>query len=411
MDAIFGWLCIFGFFGFIGWIRGKMAASRRKDLNNAIVAEKAAIGDFRIRAVRKTITNEGYEFEVYEIQVRGAIPVEEDGSECSIMINMYDETGDGAQPVLCVLDDFQEKHSRVYQLEANLGPVPKNVHYKDWVKIGVAIIDTLIPPRKGIRQISFQACLIPVNNPPLFKNGFVQSNKERIWAVASSKKYSFEFDDFGYLDAVTNRKKTEKLTIELAFYVAAADGVVAKEEGGVIKAWASRLIADASPDNKDSVKNEINASIKQSYEKAVSKTVNHVEVIFEMSQVATKQEKYEAIELCLDVMSADGHADPAELKTLDEISKMLEIDPGKFRALQDRRLANVESIGVTGDNIETLVGITNDMSPDDIRKHLSREYRKWNSRVTSGDEKVKGKAQEMLLLIGDARAKYVSMDS
>ena len=54
-----------------------------------------------------------------------------------------------------------------------------------------------------------------------------------------------------------------------------------------------------------------------------------------------------------------------------------------------------------------MIGITADMTPDDIRTHLSSEYRKWNSRVAHGDEKIRARAEQMLLLIGEARSKFV----
>lgn len=413
MEDFFGWVIILGIFfvpAIFRALRGNAREKTYKEAVSRIAAEKARIGKFRVRAIRKKVTNDDYDFEVFEIQVRGFLPVKHDETACSIIVNMFDDTN-GTQPVLCVLDDFQEEHSRVYQIVRDIGSVTEGAYYDNWSPVGVAIIETLITPRQGGRKISFQACLIPNSNPPVFRHGFVKANKERILAVAHTEEISFQFDDFGYLDATDNRKKTERLTIELAFYVAASDGNIEKEEGTTIKEWASRLIADTASDNRDDVKGEINSVIKESFNKALNNQINHVETIFELNQVATHQEKYEAIELFLDVMSSDGHAAPEELKILDEISKMLEIDPNKFRALQDRRLANVKSIGTTRGNMDMLLGITDDMSADEIRKHLSKEYRKWNSRVTSGDEGVKQKAQEMLLLIGEARKKHVSAEA
>jgi hypothetical protein len=42
-----------------------------------------------------------------------------------------------------------------------------------------------------------------------------------------------------------------------------------------------------------------------------------------------------------------------------------------------------------------------------VKRHLAAEYRKWNSRVSHSDEKIRARAKEMLLVIGEARAKYV----
>ena len=58
-------------------------------------------------------------------------------------------------------------------------------------------------------------------------------------------------------------------------------------------------------------------------------------------------------------------------------------------------------------DIETLLGITSDMSQEKAREHLNKEYAKWNSRVTNSDPKIQSQADQMLRLIAEARTQLV----
>jgi hypothetical protein len=96
-----------------------------------------------------------------------------------------------------------------------------------------------------------------------------------------------------------------------------------------------------------------------------------------------------------------------EMKILDRIARMLQVDPKTYRSLREQRIAKLSDVGEVAGNLNTMLGITPDMSPEEVKRHLMAEYRKWNSRVSHSDEKIRARAKEMLLVIGEARAKYV----
>ena len=55
---------------------------------------------------------------------------------------------------------------------------------------------------------------------------------------------------------------------------------------------------------------------------------------------------------------------------------------------------------------EMLFGLTADMSVNQKRDLLNREYRKWNARVTNTNPEIQNQAEQMLTLIAQARSKY-----
>ncbi|UCE47276.1 MAG: hypothetical protein JSW47_16935, partial [Phycisphaerales bacterium] len=94
-----------------------------------------------------------------------------------------------------------------------------------------------------------------------------------------------------------------------------------------------------------------------------------------------------------------------EMAMLRSLADMLEVDAAKFRAMVDKILP-VEIHEVM--DIDEILGITSDMSSEKTRRHLNKEYSKWNSRVTSANPDVQSKADQMLKLIAEARGRYVA---
>jgi hypothetical protein len=47
------------------------------------------------------------------------------------------------------------------------------------------------------------------------------------------------------------------------------------------------------------------------------------------------------------------------------------------------------------------------MSKDKTRKHLNKEYSKWNARVTNTDSEIQAQADDMLKFIAETRSEYV----
>ena len=59
-------------------------------------------------------------------------------------------------------------------------------------------------------------------------------------------------------------------------------------------------------------------------------------------------------------------------------------------------------------DVETILGITADMSKERVRKHLNKEYSKWNSRVTNADPDIQTQADQMLKLIAETKSQYTA---
>jgi hypothetical protein len=117
--------------------------------------------------------------------------------------------------------------------------------------------------------------------------------------------------------------------------------------------------------------------------------------------------KYEAVELCFDVMAADGIADGEELRTVHKVADALGLDFDEIERMRDQKIIALDSRVSDEVDIETLLGIEDDWDPERMRKHLTAEFQKWNDRLNTLDEgEERDNAQAMLGRIAEARQKY-----
>ena len=126
--------------------------------------------------------------------------------------------------------------------------------------------------------------------------------------------------------------------------------------------------------------------------------------IEEIVNKASTAQRYEILELCLDIVGADNKAEKSELDIVNNLSKLLEIDQGKFNKMKERQLPI--KMHVEKDDPCSIVGVTSEMSSEEIRIHINSEYSKWNRRTTNTDPKIREQADEMLMLIAECRKKH-----
>jgi hypothetical protein len=130
-------------------------------------------------------------------------------------------------------------------------------------------------------------------------------------------------------------------------------------------------------------------------------------LIERLNEIGEKSTKYETIELCFDVMAADGVADAEELKTIRKVAEALELDFDEIKKLQDQKIIGLDTSVTSHASIEDLLGIEGDWDIARIKKHLRVEFQKWNNRLnTLAEGEERNNAQRMLDLIAEARKKY-----
>ena len=351
----------------------------------------SGLGNFQFRLNEKNEKG----VNMYAVEIKGNIGVPSAGYLFS-RTTLFDITDNTNKLIISLYDKLQYKDSTIYLDLRDLGFCERNSGYTDWQTIGAVIPKMILLPIGGKRRIEIHTELIQ----PL-----AGTKKE---SIIHSKKFIIEhnFTSKGYEEQAKDIEDASGITVEIAMAVAMADGTLDDKEGEVIKNWIKKNIKIYSKEKQIKLKKLYNESMKSSYQLAKKGSLILSNLTKVLNKIEDKKLKYDAIELCHEVMTADGVAEESELKIIKKIAKALNINEDELRKITDKSLLDVKQI--SGDSsLESIMGIDKSWSIDKINKHLLLEFTKWNNRVTVlKTESEKQNAQKMLDNIAELRKKY-----
>ena len=335
-------------------------------------------------------------YDAFSLEICGLINAPGDMCETTVQISIMDIT-DGADDAKVVQSRLPQWSSQdgpdptAFCYRARLGKLPQQVTtLSDWTAIAQIRFDWLLFPRKGIRRLQFATSILSA-----------ETNQQIAHAQC---EFSCENPAFGYMNLQENIERTNILAVALAFAVSAADNKLYDCEIELIKNWARDNILENSASDED----------ERKLDKALEKTIaffrggNKLDtsnICDEIVGIAPVAQRYDILELCLYVAQSKGSVSAEEVNFLKNMAEWLEVDHNRFRVMMEKVLP-VDMHEVR--DVETILGITSDMSKERVRKHLNKEYSKWNSRVTNADPDIQTQADQMLKLIAEARSQYTA---
>jgi hypothetical protein len=331
----------------------------------------------------------------FEVKMKGCITAPSDTYDADVQVLIADvqDGPNNAKPVLCTAKQWQMEDSPAFCFISHIGKLPhRQTELSTWVPVAEIRTDLLRFPRKGTRRLKFITSIIS------------QAGGDELACTTATIDY--ENHKSGYIDARENHQQAETLNVQLAAALCYSSGQLNKAGIKVIDEWISGRVETLV--DKES-KAQIHSRFKQSLEEAIGICREGGEFDIEsicgqITEMATIVERYDAMELCLQVAKTGGGIDGKQTAVLSQMADLLEIDTDKFRAMVQKILP--VSMYEAKD-MEFILGITADMSDEEARQQLNYEYRKWNARVTHPNTETRAQAGRMLALIADARQKYV----
>ena len=112
----------------------------------------------------------------------------------------------------------------------------------------------------------------------------------------------------------------------------------------------------------------------------------------------------EALALCVRVIASDGVLHEKEMRLVEKLADLLQIDRSIMQTLFDKQFAN-SGIVVSPDNLEAIVRIDPSWDKDKIRRHLAEQFMKWNSRAPAA-KTVEDQARIRAMLDAIAKLKH-----
>jgi uncharacterized tellurite resistance protein B-like protein len=340
------------------------------------------------------------------VHFKGPIPITRD-TEITFVLSAVDITDEGARPCLFPFDAGQEKDTLAFQFRRPTGVTFSPGQYlRDWVEAGIIFPSLLQPPFGGTRKIQAVLRLIEKGKEDIIKRGFCKDGiPGLLWAGA--KNFEFEFTEKGYEEEKIHRREALLLAIHLAMAVSSADGCFDEEEGEVVQAWIERHIESARPSERESLKKDMNASVQKAYQDGIETGIQTDQAIARLNEIGDKATKFEALELCFEVMSANDKISPDEMNLIRTYADLLNIPSEEFERLKDFHTLNVTLAENPENDDERLLGIDPAWSKEEKLIYLRKEFKKWNSRMaTLTDPEQRKVAQHRLDMIGRIRQRY-----
>ena len=344
--------------------------------------------------------NDGPPFKA--IEAKGLIPLTKT-RRVGFVTSVLDNTDDETVPVICALDTYQEPETTAFQDETEIGEVSLGGGFPEWVCISGIIPELLKPPYGGRRKFIAVVRLVDLDDKPKITLGCHEPDDPRILWM-STLVFEHTFAEKGYAEAAKHRDEARGLSVQIGMAVAMADGSLDDKEGEILKEWITKMISPFSDDKREELKNLYNKSMTRAYESAKSGDLSFSDLTEKLNEIAEKSTKYETVELCFDVMAADGVLHAEEMRVIRKVAEALDLDLDEIEKMQDQKIIGIKSYEGT---LEEALGIEPDWGTERIKKHLTAVFQRWNNRLNTlpeGEER--DNAQRMLDLISEARTKY-----
>ena len=401
MEGIVIWIVIV-----IGWalLKGVFSAATGGSGDDSSSSVEA--NPFTIK-VKKGLPpkDTGLTVDCYNVEMTGMIshPTEDQVKIILLVqdVTDNDDENDAGAPVLSAHEAFAEKGSRVLGVE-RIYDTSSRTYFPDWSLFVPVPVDFIVPPHKGKRRIKFLLCVADTTTT-VERGGLTDtSGLQHI----STEILNFNFKEPGYMDELINRDKVEDLTIKLGMCMAAADGTLDQKELNIIKTWAKNLTSLLEDDKAQERNAHFSKFLKSSAIAAKTHKISLSNLVKEFNDIASKTQKYTAMQLLLDISGADGTLSKEEDVFINKIAKTTGINLSTFKEMKNKVIANVDNIDLSEKPSEESFGITEDMDDAEKMKVLRKEYTKWNGQTNHKDVKKKKRAKEMVKIIADLRKQY-----
>ncbi|MDC0048740.1 TerB family tellurite resistance protein [Verrucomicrobia bacterium] len=414
MEFIYVVIGYFVLVGIIGWIKGLIDSNAQdvERINNHRTSTNDNSGthtpsstinispQLKLRTSLKTQQTDGINLKLILFELSDLL-ISKTSRAYGVELTINDITSGKAQPVLCAIDELSQKDSPEFEFKQDFFEIgaDEEIHITDHLEILQVPVDLLGFPNKGKRKIK---CTLKIHQYPI---GGTILFSQTVCVQTATSSIEVISDLKGYLDGTEDKIRYQQIAINLAMHIAASDGNLSPDEAKFIKHWAKEQLKAESEQSKEQAKTKINTTIRNAYSAATGAGIDIIGLTKELKGMESTAWKYKTIELCLDIMKADGVADSRELTELKNLSERIGLDNNRYQALLDRRIASVGSIKT--DSESSNFGIKPSMSKDEIKRILNKEFKKWNARASHTNPEIKKNAEKMILIIAEERKNHL----
>ncbi len=358
-----------------GFIRSKSNCQQNQQLRSEVFKSRVELA-----STKKNNSN----VDTFKLAICGIICSPSGSKQVIAKISITDIT-DGthkAKPVHTSIENCQLKNSNIFCYNTEMGKLPCSVTIlSDWMAVTDIPVDWLIFPYKGKRNLQFKISVLSDHNDDEL--------------ARTTCTFFYENSELGYIELEKNMQYAKTMAVPLAFTIAAADKRISGPELKVIENWVKNDPTTSKTSRKfNTLLARIIASIP-----IYNRIYSH-KICKKIAKTAPLKVRCDILDLCLNTIVANGTAAAKQMDLLKNIAEWIGIYLERFRDMMEKTLP--VSMLATED-IEICLGVTSNMNKTQTCRQLSKEYRKWNARVTNRNSEIKTQAENMLKLIAEIR--------
>jgi hypothetical protein len=373
----------------------------------------------KIKVEKEKIEN----FLSYVVKGKGDINIdnellEKDNNMAKFSIYVFDITD--SKNKIPLTSNSEGWHDKEYIL-SNSREMEINYDYGYWTWTPMFYFPELvvIPPYKGKRKLEFKIYATSLNTKfskgaPVVKNKKTKTDETYL---SISTKIEIQFDEPGYEEVKEFVDDVNERTVQLGLALADSDGHMDQREINIVKDWIDGqyhwsmfdylLIDDEkSKDKQNKEKIKFSFILKNTYDQLRHNRLSMSEIIKDLNTKATRVQKYDAIQLLLNIAGSDEKLGIKEDQLLNKTARALNLDIEQFQKMKNIAIANIESIEHSEQINESVFNITESMSNAEKCKLLRKEYTRWNAQTNNANENIRTKAKKMVELAAELRKKY-----
>lgn len=335
-----------------------------------------------VELLGKTI--DGVDIDVFCVAMRGRIttPCENCGSNVEVELADITDSVLNPLPIMCTDPQYQKEGSPTFHYLAYNGIIPsRDAILPQWRTVLELGCEVLRFPRRGQRKLRLITRV-------------TQKDSSRELVCAKTEFSYFVAASEGYLDFQSRLEKMLAAGYLLGRQAAGDNPLDIQSQ--MLETWLNDCLHTSSVNLTVDVAKIISADTAQA---AAHKAC---QMLLRQSDVGFCQG---LLELCIKIAAAAQPVSRDKQEWLCKLAEQLEIPADRFRSLYQKYMPLEAQ---TNPDPATMLGIDPNLSPEDLHKRLTEEYRKWNARVNHPDAEVRKRADQMLSYLTELRSRLMA---
>jgi tellurite resistance protein len=272
-------------------------------------------------------------FKVLIVEFKGELPNEENAN-LSFSTLLFTLNGKGKRsPVLSLIDTFQNENDRSFNDRFKLGMVDMNSGSHSWQAICTIPLEYIQTAYSGSQSLMIHTTLINDDiDAKLIEDKVIVSNTHH---------HIFNFEYKGYKEEGGNILEARIELLRLAVSVAFSDGTYHHKEKSYIESWIKKIVAPYDRKQKINTLELLSDSLNAIEIEAREKKLDLNSALQGVRDKGDSLIYFEAIELAIDVMAADGKENHLETEIIKQIANYLIIDENLLNDIKNQKISKL----------------------------------------------------------------------